>query len=194
MKEIRSAANLLVLERLTQLHVVGVGSHCDGQLADDLEVDGAPVGGGDEGIHPPVGGLGQQVDKGLQETDTQVLEILGGLYLGRVGEADVALRKMQTGESLRTGGADSSRQAERILASVGATQSPQSHTVLSEGPLSAAEPSDSLSRSTLTDCQRNRKSVKEQKVVQRSCTQGPKTPPPQLQLQQRLKVPEQTEQ
>lgn len=130
MKEIRSAANLLVLERLTQLHVVGVGSHCDGQLADDLEVDGAPVGGGDEGIHPPVGGLGQQVDKGLQETDTQVLEVLGGLHLGRVGEADVALRKMQTGESLRTGGADSSRQAERILASVGATQGPQSHTVL----------------------------------------------------------------
>lgn len=40
-------------------------------------------------------------------------------------------------------------------------------------------------------------SVKEQKVVQRSCTQGPKTPPHpqlQLQLQQRGRVPEQTEQ
>lgn len=132
MKEIRSVANLLVLERLAQLHVVGVGSHCDGQLADDLEVDGAPVGGGDEGIHPPVGGLGQQVDKGLQETDAQVLEVLGGLHLGRVGEADVALRKTQTGESLRTGGADSSRQAERITAPFcgGNTEPPVSHGVI----------------------------------------------------------------
>lgn len=70
-----------------------MGSHCDGQFADDLEVDGASVGGGDEGIHPPVGGFGQQVDKGLQEANAEVLEVLGGLHLGRVGEADVALRR-----------------------------------------------------------------------------------------------------
>lgn len=68
-----------------------MGSHCDGQFADDLEVDGASVSRGDEGIHPPVGGFRQQVYKWLQETYTEVLEVLGGLHLGRVGKADVAL-------------------------------------------------------------------------------------------------------
>lgn len=83
--------NLLVLEGLAQLHVVGQGSHRDGQLADDLEVDGPSVGGGNEGVHPPVGGFGQQVDKRLQETNAEVLEVLGRLHLSRVGEAHVAL-------------------------------------------------------------------------------------------------------
>lgn len=50
------------------------------------------MSGGNEGVHPPVGGFGQQVDEGLQETNTEVLKVLRRLHLGRVGEAHVALR------------------------------------------------------------------------------------------------------
>ena len=85
-------SELLALEGPVQLQVVGEGPHGDGQLADHLEVDRPAVGGGDEGVHPPVGGLGQQVDEGLQEAHTQVLEVLWGLHLGGVGEAHVALQ------------------------------------------------------------------------------------------------------
>lgn len=87
----RIYTHLLILEGLAQLDVVGEGPHSDGQLPDDLQIDGPSVCGGDEGVHPPVGGLGQQVDKRLQETNTEVLEVFRRLHLGRVGETHVAL-------------------------------------------------------------------------------------------------------
>lgn len=87
----RVCTHLLVLEGLAQLDVVGEGPHCDGQLSDDFQIDGPSVCRGDEGVHPPVGGLGQQVDERLQKTNAEVLEVFWGLHLGRVGETHIAL-------------------------------------------------------------------------------------------------------
>lgn len=47
--------------------------------------------GGDEGVHPPVGGFGEQVDERLQEANAEVLQVFGRLHLSRVGETNVAL-------------------------------------------------------------------------------------------------------
>lgn len=47
---------------------------------------------GDELVHPPVGALGQQVDEGLQETHTQILQILWRLHLLGVGKEHVLLQ------------------------------------------------------------------------------------------------------
>ena len=81
----------LLLVGVLQAEVVGERPHGDRQLADLLQLDGPLVGADDQGVHPPVGGLGQQVDEGLEETHPQVLQILGGLHLLGVGEEDVLL-------------------------------------------------------------------------------------------------------
>lgn len=82
----------LGLESLAQLQVVGEGSHGDGELAKDLEVNGSTVCVGDECVHPPVCAFGQQVDERLEESDAQVLKVLWGLDLSGVLEADVSLQ------------------------------------------------------------------------------------------------------
>lgn len=51
------------------------------------------MSGGNEGVHPPVGGFGQQVNEGLQETNAKVLEVLRRLHLGGVGETHISLRR-----------------------------------------------------------------------------------------------------
>lgn len=53
------------------------------------------MGGGNESVHPPVGGFGQQVNERLQETNPEVLKVLGGLHLCGVGETHVALQERE---------------------------------------------------------------------------------------------------
>lgn len=81
----------LGIEGCAESLIVGEGSHGDGQLPNGPQVDGLLVGSLDEGIHPPVGPLRQQVNKGLQEAYTQVLQVLGGLYFPWCLEEDVPL-------------------------------------------------------------------------------------------------------
>lgn len=83
--------NLLVFKGLAKLYIVCECSHCYGQFANDLEVDGSFVSRGNEGVHPPVGGFGQQVNEGLQEANAEVLKVFGRLHLCWIGETHVAL-------------------------------------------------------------------------------------------------------
>lgn len=87
--------NLLIFKGLTELDIVRERSHRNRQFADNLQVDGSSVSGGNEGVHPPVGGFGQQVDEGLQETNTEVLEVFGRFHFCRICEAHVALRRKE---------------------------------------------------------------------------------------------------
>lgn len=48
-----------------------------------------------QGVHPPVCGLGEEVDEGLEEPHSQVLKVLWRLYLLGVGEEHVPLHGHQ---------------------------------------------------------------------------------------------------
>lgn len=89
----------LLLVGVLQAEVVGERPHGYGQLPDLLQLDGPLVGADDQGVHPPVGGLGEQVDEGLEEAHPQVLQVLRGLHLLRVGEEDVLLRGKRVGRA-----------------------------------------------------------------------------------------------
>ncbi len=82
----------LCVEGLAEPLEVGESSHGNGQLADGFQVDGPLVCGGDEGVHPPVCALRQQVNERLQEENAQVLEVIRRLDLCGIRKPHVALK------------------------------------------------------------------------------------------------------
>lgn len=64
---------LLSFKGFAQFQIISECPHGNGQFADDLQVNGAPVSGGDKSVHPPVSTLRQQIDEWLQKTHTKVL-------------------------------------------------------------------------------------------------------------------------
>lgn len=82
---------LLGFKCLAQFQIISERPHGNGQFADDLEVNGAPVSRGDESVHPPVCTLRQQIDKWLQKTHPQVLQVFRRLYFSGMGKTHIAL-------------------------------------------------------------------------------------------------------
>lgn len=82
----------LCVEGLAEPLVVGKGSHGYGQLSDGFQVDGPFVRRGDEGVHPPVRALRQQVNERLLEPNTQILQVIRWLHFRGIRKAYVALK------------------------------------------------------------------------------------------------------
>lgn len=82
----------LCVEGLAEPLVVGESSHGYGQLADGFQVDGSFVCRGDEGVHPPVRALRQQVDERLLEPNAQILKVIRWLHLRGKRKPHVALK------------------------------------------------------------------------------------------------------
>lgn len=85
----------LCVEGLAEPLVVGKSSHGYGQLADGFQVDGSFVCRGDEGVHPPVCALRQQVDERLLEPNAQILKVIRWLHLRGIPKPHVALKHNQ---------------------------------------------------------------------------------------------------
>lgn len=82
----------LRVEGLAEPLVVGERPHGYGQLADGLQVDGPLVCRRDEGVHPPVRALRQQVHERLKVPNAQILKIIGWLHLRGKRKPHVALK------------------------------------------------------------------------------------------------------
>ncbi len=70
----------LFLIGVFQTHIVSQGPHRNWQFANLLQLNGSLVGSNDERVHPPICCLGEEVDEGLEEPHSQVLQVFWGLH------------------------------------------------------------------------------------------------------------------
>lgn len=89
---ITNKAYFLCFKSFIKAHVICHSSHGNRQLAYSFQIYWLLMCRFNECIHPPVCSFGQQIDKGLQESDSKILKVLRGFNFFRPFEENVSLK------------------------------------------------------------------------------------------------------